>query len=213
MKITPTGKPTTFFIPADDLRSAFQCASGTLEGGYGMGGVLIDDDCALVATDARVLMTITAPDGAFKGSDCFRDGTLKYAIQCDSADKAFKHKPKSGSLWVYGDIETGLLQFLVYHGQDGELERVGVCTFSVSDRQFPNCRHLLDEAICKQAGVASMVLNPSLLAKLTKAADIIEKGGNIGMSTAGDDKPILVKFGASPRMIGLIMPVNDKTLE
>ena len=212
MKITPTGKPTTFFIPADDLRSAFQCASGTLEGGYGMGGVLIDDDCTLVATDAKILVTITPLDGSFKGSDCLRDGDCKYAMQCDSNDKAFRYKPKRGSLWVYGDIETGLLQFLVYDGQDGDLERVGVCTFSVSDRQFPDCRHLLNDA-SKQAGIASIVLNPSLLAKLTKAADILEKGKNIGMSTAGEGKPVLVKFGASPRMIGLIMPVDDKTLE
>ena len=213
MRITPMVKPTSFFIPADELRAAFQCASGTDTGRYSMEGVLIDDDCTLVATDAKILVTITPLDGSFKGSDCLRDGDCKYAMQCDSNDKAFRYKPKRGSLWVYGDIETGLLQFLVYDGQDGDLERVGVCTFSVSDRQFPNCRHLLNEAICKQAGVASMVINPSLLAKLTKAADIIEKGGNIGMSTDGDDKPILVRFGASPRMIGLIMPVDDKTLE
>ena len=47
--ITPTPTPTTFFLPADDLRAAFQCIS-TEQTRYFLGGVLIEDD-KLVATD------------------------------------------------------------------------------------------------------------------------------------------------------------------
>ena len=38
--ITPTLTPTTFFLPADDLRAAFQCIS-TEQTRYYLGGVLI----------------------------------------------------------------------------------------------------------------------------------------------------------------------------
>ena len=41
--ITPTLTPTTFFLPADDLRAAFQCI-GTEQTRYYLGGVLIEAD-------------------------------------------------------------------------------------------------------------------------------------------------------------------------
>ena len=39
--ITPTLTPTTFFLPADDLRAAFQCIS-TEQTRYYLNGVLIE---------------------------------------------------------------------------------------------------------------------------------------------------------------------------
>ena len=47
--ITPTLTPTTFFLPADDLRAAFQCIS-TEQTRYYLGGVLIEADTLVALT-------------------------------------------------------------------------------------------------------------------------------------------------------------------
>ena len=54
--ITPTPTPTTFFLPADDLRAAFQCIS-TEQTRYCLGGVFVEAD-NLVALDGHQMLTI-----------------------------------------------------------------------------------------------------------------------------------------------------------
>ena len=70
--ITPTSTPTTFFLPADDLRAAFQCTS-TEQTRYYLYGVLIEAD-KLVALDGHQMMTIELPDGCHVGTECFTQG-------------------------------------------------------------------------------------------------------------------------------------------
>ena len=108
--ITPTLTPTTFFLPADDLRAAFQCISAT---SYYLNGVFVEAD-NLVATDGHQMLTIELPDGSHVGTECFTRGTdaprtpgAGFILSCDATDKAFKAKASGGDLWVYGDIETG----------------------------------------------------------------------------------------------------------
>ena len=70
--ITPTPTPTTFFLPANDLRAAFQCIS--TEGvRYYLGGVLVEAD-RLIALDGHQMMTIELPDGCHVGTECFTQG-------------------------------------------------------------------------------------------------------------------------------------------
>ena len=52
--ITPTLAPTTFFLPADDLRAAFQCIS-TQQTRYCLGGVFVEAD-NLVALDGNQML-------------------------------------------------------------------------------------------------------------------------------------------------------------
>ena len=52
--ITPTPTPTTFFLPADDLRAAFQCIS-TGQTRYYLGGVFVEAD-NLVALDGNQML-------------------------------------------------------------------------------------------------------------------------------------------------------------
>ena len=70
--ITPKPTPTTFFLPADDLRAAFQCVS-TEQTRYYLGGVLIEAD-KMVATDGHQMLTIDLPDGCHVGTECFTQG-------------------------------------------------------------------------------------------------------------------------------------------
>ena len=212
--ITPTPTPTTFFLPADDLRAAFQCIS-TEQTRYYLGGVLIEDD-KLVATDGHQMLTIGLPDGCHVGTECFTQGMdaprmpgatctpegAGFILSCDATDKAFKAKASGGDLWVYGDIETGILQFVINHVKGGEMYRVGVLEFSVIDGTYPDWRRVVAKG---DGGTNSMCYSPTVLARLIKAADVIDKGRPIrltGGATLGD--PIRVDFVASPRLRGTL---------
>jgi len=211
--ITPTPTPTTFFLPANDLRAAFQCIS-TEPTRYYIGGVLIEDD-KLVALDGHQMLTIELPDGCHVGTECFTQGTsgplpkMPYAgfiLSCDATDKAFKAKASSGDLWIYGDIETGILQFVINHGNGGEMSRTGVLEFTVIDGTYPDWRRVVAKG---DGGAASLCYDPAVLARLVKAADVIDKGKGIrltGGATPGD--PIRVDFVASPRLRGTLMPMR-----
>jgi len=218
--ITPTLTPTTFFLPADDLRAAFQCIS-TEQTRYYLGGVLIEAD-KLVALDGNQMLTIELPDGCHVGTECFTQGMdaprmpgftgtppgAGFILSCDATDKAFKSNSKVGDLWVYGDIETGILQFVINHGEGGEMSRVGVLEFTVIDGTFPDWRRVVAKG---DGGAHSVCYNPAVLARLIKAADVIEKGKGIrltGGQSEGD--PILVDFAASARLRGTIMPMRWK---
>ena len=205
--ITPTQTPTTFFLPADDLRAAFQCIS-TEQTRYYLYGVLIEAD-KLVALDGHQMMTIELPDGCHVGTECFTQGMDEprmpgagFILSCDATDKAFKAKASGGDLWVYGDIETGILQFVINHVKGGEMYRVGVLEFSVIDGTYPEWRRVVAKG---GGGAASLCYDPAVLARLIKAADVINKGKGIQLTsgaTQGD--PIRVDFVASPRLRGTL---------
>jgi len=129
-----------------------------------------------------------------------------FILSCDATDKAFKAKASGGDLWVYGDIETGILQFVINHGEGGEMYRVGVLEFTRIDGTYPDWRRLVAKG---DGGTNSMCYSPTVLAKLIKAADVIDKGRPIrltGGATLGD--PIRVDFVASPRLRGTLMPMR-----
>jgi len=212
--ITPTPTPTTFFLPADDLRAAFQCIS-TEQTRYYLGGVLIEAD-NLVALDGHQMLTIELPDGCHVGTECFTQGMdaprmpgatgtpegAGFILSCDATDKAFKSKASGGDLWVYGDIETGILQFVINHGAGGEMFRTGVLEFTVIDGTFPNWRSIVAKG---DGGTNSVCYNPTVLAKLIKAADVIEKGKGIRLTsgaTPGDS--IRVDFKGLDRLRGTL---------
>jgi len=216
--ITPTLTPTTFFLPADDLRAAFQCISTEQTRKY-LGGVFVEAD-NLVALDGNQMLKIELPDGCHVGTECFTQGMdaprtpgatgtppgAGFILSCDATDKAFKAKASGGDLWVYGDIETGILQFVVNHGEGGEMYRVGVLEFSVIDGTYPEWRRVVAKG---GGGAASLCYDPAVLANLIKAADVIEKGKGIrltGGQSEGD--PIRVDFVASPRLRGTLMPMR-----
>jgi len=216
--ITPTPTPTTFFLPADDLRAAFQCIS-TEQTRYYLCGVLIEAD-KLVALDGHQMLTIELPDGCHVGTECFTQGMdaprmpgatgtpagAGFILSCDATDKAFKAKAFGGDLWVYGDIETGILQFVINHGKGGEMSRVGVLEFSVIDGTYPDWRRVMAKG---DGGTSSMCYDPAVLGKLIKAADVIDKGKGIrltGGATPGDS--IKVEFKGLDRLSGTITPVR-----
>jgi len=205
--ITPTLTPTTFFLPADDLRAAFQCIS-TGQTRYYLGGVFVEAD-NLVALDGDQMLTIELPDGCHVGTECFTQGMdapegAGFILSCDATDKAFKAKASGGDLWVYGDTTTGILQFVINHGEGGEMSRVGVLEFSVIDGTYPEWRRVVAEV---DGGAASLCYDPAVLGKLIKAADVIDKGRGIRL-TGGEGDPIRVDFVASARLRGTLMPMR-----
>jgi len=216
--ITPTPTPTTFFLPADDLRAAFQCA-GTDQAKYYLCGVLVEAD-TLVGLDDPQMLTISLPGGHHVGAGCFTQGMddpqmpgatgaperAAFILSCDAADKAFKAKTPGGDLWVYGDTKTGILQFVDNDGTGGAMTRVGVLEFEVIDGTFPDWRRVVAKG---EGGAASLCYSPAVLAKLVKAGDVIGKGLPIrltGGKAPGD--PIRVDFKASDRLRGTLMPVR-----
>lgn len=215
--ITATPTPTTFFLPADDLRAAFQCI-GTEQTRYYLCGVLIEAD-KMVALDGHQMLTIDLPDGCHVGAECFTQGMdaprmpgatgtpqgAGFILSCDAADKAFKSGGKAGDLWVYGDIATGILQFVITHGNGGEMARVGVLEFTVIDGTFPEWRRVVAKG---DGGTSSLCYNPAVLARLVKAADVIDKGRAVRLTGGGGEgDPIKVEFKGLGRLNGTLMPM------
>jgi len=207
--ITPTPTPTTFFLPADDLRAAFQCISTEQTRNY-IGGVFVEAD-NLVALDGHQMLTIELPDGCHVGTECFTQGMdapegAGFILSCDATDKAFKAKASGGDLWVYGDIETGILQFVINHGEGSEMYRVGVLEFTRIGGTYPEWRRVVAKG---GGGAASLCYDPAVLARLVKAADVIDKGRGIRLTGGeGEGDPIRVDFVASPRLRGSLMPIR-----
>jgi hypothetical protein len=217
--ITLTPTPTTFFLPADDLRAAFQCISAE-ESRYYLRGVLVEAE-TLVGLDGHQMLTIRLPGGHHVGAQCFTQGMddpqmpgatgaperAAFILSCDAADKAFKAKTPGGDLWVYGDTKTGIMQFVDNDGTgSGEMIRVGVLEFEVIDGTFPDWRRVVAKG---EGGAASLCYSPAVLAKLVKAGDVIGKGLPIRLTSgAGPGDPIRVDFKASDRLRGTLMPVR-----
>jgi len=209
--ITPTPTPTTFFLPADDLRAAFQCI-GTEQTRKYLGGVFVEAG-KLIALDGYQMLTIELPDGCHVGTECFtqdmdapRMPGAGFILSCDATDKAFKAKASGGDLWVYGDTTTGILQFVINHVKGGEMYRVGVLEFTRIGGTYPEWRRVVAKG---DGGAASLCYDPAVLGKLIKAADVIDKGRGIRLTGGeGEGDPIRVDFVASPRLRGTLMPIR-----
>ena len=202
--------PTSFFIPADHLRAAFQCVSKE-QTRYYLGGVFVvsnDGVVKLVGLDGHVMIVLDLPEPSFVGCDC-ETQSGGFIIETDPTDKAFKAKVSSDDLWAYGDTTTGILQIVVLPS-DGDvcqdLQRVGVCEFARIDGTFPDWARV--QATAKSRGDASDVaFNPVIFSKLVKASDVFEKGKAIRMLTGkSDGDPIRVEFESNKNMIGTLMP-------
>lgn len=220
--ITPTPTPTTFFLPADDLRAAFQCIDINPTHYRRFGGVLIEAD-KLVATDGHQMLTIELPDGCHVGTECFTQGMdaprmpgatstppgAGFILSCDATDKAFKSGGKAGEageLWVYGDTTTGILHFVINHGKGGEMSRTGMLEFTRIDDTYPDWRHVVAKG---DGGADSLCYDPAVLGKLIKAADVINKGRAVRLTSGeGVGDPIRVDFLASGRLRGTLMPIR-----
>ena len=86
------------------------------------------------------------------------------------------------------------------------MRRVGVLEFTVIDGTYPDWRRVVAKG---DGGAASLCYNPTVLARLVKAADVIDKGRAVrltGGQSEGD--PIRVDFAASARLRGTIMPMR-----
>lgn len=205
--ITIERKPTAFFLPADELRAAYQCASKEEARYYIMGAFVTQTEAGIkiVATDGRVMAAVGVPEHAFIGDDCFtqEDG---FILKADVSDKAFKAKSR-GPLWVYGDIETGILQFLDFYAQDdSEHNRVGVCEFSRIDGTYPDWTRVQPKG---EGGAEYVAFDPKVLTKLTKAAEVLSRNTMLRM-VSGDtpEDPMLVQFSNVPQLTGTLMPIR-----
>ena len=86
------------------------------------------------------------------------------------------------------------------------MSRVGVLEFSVIDGTYPEWRRVVAKG---GGGAASLCYDPAVLARLVKAADVIDKGRGIRLTGGeGEGDPIRVDFVASPRLRGTLMPMR-----
>lgn len=195
--------PTSFYLPADDLRAAFQCVS-TEQTRYYLNGVFVDHDATglrLIGLDGHVMLKIELPDATFVGEKCWTQEN-GFILKTDHTDKAFKAKTPKG-LWIYGDTATGLLQFVATDGTD-EPRRVGVCEFEQIDGTFPDWRRVMPKA---QAKTGHMSFDPAKLAMLVKAGDVIRKGCKVRLTSGeGVGDPMRVEYHRLDRMTGVLMP-------
>jgi hypothetical protein len=198
--------PTTFFLPADDVRAAFQCVSDERTRYY-LNGVFCTRT-ELVGLDGHQMLQVALPETIHVGAECDTQPG-GFLLLADHTDKAWKARTK-GDLWIYGDVSTGLLQFVDRHGkyQPGEpCLRVGVTEFTRIDGTFPDYTRV----VAKGAGeCGSFSYAPAVMSKLLKAASVLStvKGGpavRITTGATGGD-PARVDFAGLPRLRGTIMP-------
>ena len=84
------------------------------------------------------------------------------------------------------------------------MHRVGVLEFTRIYGTYPEWRRIVAKS---DGGAASLCYDPAVLARLVKAADVIEKGKGIRL-TGGVGDPIRVDFVASPRLRGTLLPMR-----
>jgi hypothetical protein len=206
--------PTTFFLPADHLRAAFQCVS-TESKRYYLNGVYVHTLATmpgapvahrLTALDGHQMLIVDLPEGCHIGEKCVtQDHPGKgFLLQADHTDKAWKARA-SGTLWVYGDVTTGILQFVDKREGQTDHTRVGVLEFTVIDGTFPDYHRVIARGTGK---CGSFQYNPDNIARLQKAADVFSKGTWLRIvtgDTVGD--PAAVEFYRLPFMRGTVMPI------
>lgn len=209
---------TSFFLPAADLMAAWQSTSSE-ETRYYLQGVFLETDgtaCRAVATDGHMALVIEMPAGAFIGAGACTQSANEYSgfiLSVDVAEKAFKAKAY-GDLWVYGDTDTGILQFVDTAAKEDSdpLRRVGVCEFHRIGGTFPDWRHIMPKPGTARVNAC---FNPDLLIRFKKSFDILgkERGLKAGQAihlACGDNEgdPIEVTGAACARAKGVLMPMR-----
>lgn len=204
--------PTSFFLPADDLRAALQCTSiGQTR--YYLNGVFCTRQ-ELVALDGHQMLQIAMPETIHIGAECDTQegdvpGAGGFILQADATDKAWKART-AGELWVYGDVTTGLLQFVDRDGPytPGEpCRRVGVVEFTVIDGTFPDYRRVIAQG---GGDCGTACYDPAVMQKLHKGASVLSdrRGGPAVRITTGKTigDTLLVEFKGLPQLRGTLMP-------
>lgn len=218
--ITIDLNPNTFLVPALDLLALWNATSKE-HTRYYLQGVFIEHTASpsghteinLVATDGHVMLHKAAPARAYLGesvatqSDEERRG---FILSLDVAEKAFKAKPK-GELWAYGDVETGIVQFVdIEHNVESlngvVCTRLGVCEFTRIDHTFPDYRRILPAK--GNEGSACLQFNPELLMKFQKAAKVFTKTVGLKLAASDPGDPIRIEFKGLPDLTGVLMPIR-----
>jgi len=203
---------TAFFIPADYLRAVYHSVS-TEETRYYLNGVYIESDetrrIRMVSTDGHTLLKCELPDDAFMGEQVATQADSHYAgfiLQTDVTEKAFKAKSR-GELWIYGDSQSGILQFVDMMPGETELPRLGVCEFTRVDGTFPDWRRVMPAPVSEYGAVS---VNPDYIARLTKGAKILShvKTPAIRIQSGGNGEPMSVEWQGVEQMQGVIMPMR-----
>jgi len=219
--VTLTKSATTFMVPAKDILALWNGVSKE-HTRYYLNGVYIEcdpyagssgDGVNLVATDGHVLLKKLAPARAFVGNEVTTQETgdaKGFILKLDVAEKAFKAKPV-GDLWLHGDIETGIIQFLDVSDPEGpeegeNFERLGVCEFTRIDGTFPDWRRVLPREGAEGADFLSF--NPELLTRFQKAAKVFMKTACLKLSSATPGDPMRVEFKGIPALVGVLMPMR-----
>jgi hypothetical protein len=225
--LTTPATPTTFFLPADHLRAAFQCVS-TEQARYYLNGVYAHTlpvpphampgtppAHRLTALDGSQMLIVDLPDGCHIGEKCVTQDhpAPGFILHADHTDKAWKAKAYGGTLWVYGDVTTGIMQFVqVPDKRDDPAEpvlRTGVLEFSVIDGTFPDYNRVVPTAAGK---IGPVSYNPDILARLQAAARVMHdgKGSPVQRLTSGETAgdPILVEWLGLSYMRGTLMSVK-----
>jgi len=209
-KVKVEKKDTTFFIPADELRAVY-AATSREETRYYLNGVFVECDSAgrviMTATDGHVLLSLQAREESFIGAGTYESNESGFILQADVRDRAFKAK-HNGTLWIYGDVETGIMQFLdVNFIDDPEHSRVAVGEFSRVKGTYPDWRNVMPK---ESDSCGRMNLSPALIAKLAKGHACIShtKDAPMLFESENPELPCRVSFQGNPELTGVIMPVR-----
>ena len=198
-----------FFIPASDVLSASHSVS-TDETRHYLRGVLVQSDC-MVSTNGHTLIKIDAQESAWVGEGCNTQDS-GFILACDVREKAFKAK-SAGELWILGDVETGILEFLDSGDCDPydekNMRRVGVCEFSRIDGTFPDWTRIMPGT--PKNVPTSIAFNPTYIADMEKAARVLtgERPGHecLRVDLMDSGAPFKVTC-RDPRFTGIIMPMR-----
>lgn len=219
--ITVTNTGTQFFIPARLYQAAFMfCAKGGTR--QSLKGVFLnqepDGDLVLVATNMHILLKIVLPKEAFLGtkiqSGHHNAPGVGFILAIDITEKAFKMKG-AGELWIYGDIETGIVQFVFVEDvgavREGDIfHSVGVCEFTIIAGTFPAYTRVIPTPIPKEIG-HDITFNPDFIRIFSKASSIVSgsKCSSMSFGLGAYRAAVLIKFGSAPEMTGVMMPMGN----
>ena len=212
-RITVEKTDNTFFIRAREFQ-AVQVAQSNDPVRYYLHGVyvhkvettLVDANMPviMVATDGAILMKHESYDTQ---NPHVGDGII---VVIDPTAKGFKAKA-IGELWLYGDTDTGLVEFLDVLDFDESHERLGVAEFGVIDGTFPDYTRVIPcEASSKLATGGGFAVNPNGINRLAVGARKSAHCKDFAMMFVGgsDGSPIRVTFSNQSELLGVIMPMR-----
>jgi len=215
--ITVENKPSTFFLPARDLLAVWNAVSAE-ETRYYLKGVFVESISAggmvMTATTGNILLTADLDERAFIGADVSTqadDRARGFILTLDTSDKALKAKAR-GTVWLYGDMESGIIQALDVNERDeaGIHARLGVVEFSRIDGTFPDYRRVMPACVPGEAK-APVCVNLDLLDDMRRAAALYAPGRGrnpVRITAGGSGDPMLVEFTHAPHLKGVIMPMR-----